>query len=311
MIQYTNMNSSHSVTNSESDLSPSVQLGRSIRRARKLQGDTIAQLAEKIGRPREWLNRVELGHSERGEHRPPSGADLEALIECLGKTLDVSPSVISDLGQQAESAFNKLKRRTHKQSRNSSGKLTNAEVLVGGTQLANASIDLINEQHSDAIFRNTGIWSLAPGYLSATPEWKNYRKAMGRFLKDNPHSVLKRAEYVGSPEHLKMAEETDRWNAGGRKIEKVHNVKLKYFVRNPLLMDVLIGQREAILVLPQNTANPRLSIALLVRDKLFVESLRSWFDEVLWDYPATSQTVDYQNYEESFSKIRKMYNFKN
>ena len=40
--------------------SPAVELGTHIRMSRKQKGLTIAQLASQIGRPREWLNRIEL-----------------------------------------------------------------------------------------------------------------------------------------------------------------------------------------------------------------------------------------------------------
>src|SRR4051812_16240843 len=73
VIQYTPMDTSHIDT---SETSPAVRLGQYIRNARHSKGLTIAQLAEQIDRPREWLNRIELGHSEFGEHRPPSMADL-------------------------------------------------------------------------------------------------------------------------------------------------------------------------------------------------------------------------------------------
>src|SRR4051812_6253232 len=69
--------------------SPAVILGEHIRTARKERGWTIAELAEKLGRTREWMNRIELGYSEYGDYRPISRAELQSIADCLKDSLEV------------------------------------------------------------------------------------------------------------------------------------------------------------------------------------------------------------------------------
>lgn len=304
-VQNVYMNSSHSST-MESRGSAGT-LGEKIRQARKKQGWTILEMAEKLGRPREWLNRLELGYSEFGEYRPASLTDIQTIIDLLKNNFEEPASTITKLAAQAESEFNALQTRTTKR-RNTLGKLTQTEVIVGQKQIVQAILDLISEQHSDAIIRNTGIKSLG-NYLQITPEWKHYREALGEFLNKNPNGLFKRVEYAATKEHLEKAKEADVRLSGSRKIEDVHNAKVKFHKHNPLQLHAVIGQREAILALPQTSGQAGSNIAILVRDKIFVEALRVWYDEVLWDAPGPSMSVNFSNFDDSFDEIRKMYGY--
>ncbi len=284
------------------------QLGMHIRSARKNKGWTIAQLAENIGRPREWQNRVELGYSELGEFGPPSSSDLGAIIGQLAKCFDATPARLHALREEAQNDFSALRNSARKSKRNSGGKLTQAEVIIGEEQISQAIIDLINEQHSDAVIRNTGV----RGH-GATPRgssiWDRYRETLGDFIAKNPSSTIKRIEYVGSNSYLEMARQSDLRLAGDRQIQDVHNAKVKFLKHNPFQLHVLIGQREAIIALPKNSGLVGSNMALLVRDKLFVEALRMWYDEVLWDTEGATQMINFSKFEESFDEVRRMYGF--
>lgn len=120
--------------------------------------------------------------------------------------------------------------------------------------------------------------------------------------------MFKRVESVSSISQLEKAKEADSKLKGNRSLEDTHNAKIKFYKHNPLQMHVLIGQREAILALPQVSGQSGSNIALLIRDKVFVEALRVWYDEVLWDAPGDSFHVDFQHFEESFEKIAGMLN---
>jgi hypothetical protein len=92
-------------------------------------------------------------------------------------------------------------------------------------------------------------------------------------------------------------------------MENVHNAKIKFHQSNPLQLHVVIGQREAILALPQSSGQAGSNIALLIRDKIFVEALRIWYDEVLWDFPDEFKIVNFKDFDKSFEDIKKMYKF--
>jgi transcriptional regulator with XRE-family HTH domain len=301
------MNTIHSDTKSEH--SAALVLGNAIRAARKKRGLTLAETAERLGRPREWLNRIELGYSEFGETKPPSSSDINQIIDCLGaQSFDSEPGQLLSLGKVAEQDFEATKRRSRSRNRKQIGKPTQAEVIMGEEQVVDAIVDLINEQHSDAIIRNTGIKTQG-SYMKLTDQWRRYREALGEFLKKNPNGVFKRLEYAASDKHLESAKQADSRLAADGHIEDVHNAKSKFHKQNPLFLHVLIGQREAILALPLSSGQAGSSIAILVRDKLVVEALRVWYDEVLWESPGESMMVDFSNFDESFQKIKKMYGY--
>lgn len=302
------MDASHYGTNDDTD-SPARTLGSAIRSARKSSNMTIAQLAEQIGRPREWLNRVELGYGDQGERRPISSADLNSLINILDKSFSTSPVELHKLRDAAELEFDSFNLQSQKNRRKVSGKLIRAEVIIGESQLYKAAANMVSEQYSDAVIRNTGIWGQAPNYLDHGQEWEQYRKTLGNFLRTNNQSVMKRIEFVDTKANFNLAKESDKWSVENRDLNKVHNIKVKFYAKNPLLFDVLIGQREAIIELPQRVNFPSMRVALLVRDKLFVEALRTWFDEVLWDSEIPNKNLNYADFNNSIDEIGKMYGF--
>lgn len=292
----------------QSQTSAAVELGSHIRRARTTKGLTIASLAEQIGRSREWLNRAELGYSEYGEYPPISIADLKVLINRLQQAFTVPESDLIELAEEAQQDFKKHRSITQTKNAKSYGKLSQTEIIIGEDQIVSAIVDLINEQHSDAIIRNTGIKSLG-NYNQLPPAWVKYRTALGEFLSNNPNAVFKRVEYAATPEQLEHAKQADMCLGSNKPTKEVHNAKVKFFLENPLQLHALIGQREAIIALPQTSGQAGSNIAILVRDKIFVEALRVWYDEVLWNAPMDASTVDFCNFDDSFEAIKAMYKF--
>lgn len=291
----------------DNNISSAVSLGLRLRALRKASGMSIAALADQLGRPREWLNRIELGYSEYGEHRPLSQGELSALLQLIRATDMHEREVLIELVADAEKEYVQFKKQTPK-ARKSVGKLTQAEVVMGEEAVVDAIVEVIRQQHSDAVIRNTGIRSQG-SFVLRTEYWNRYRETLGTFLTENPNSVFKRVEYVASKEYLDSAKESDSKIAGTRKLTEVHNAKVKFRTHNPLSLHLLIGQREAVLALPRSSGQPGSNMALVVRDKLFVEALRLWYDEVLWEGTESFKMVDFSKFDESFEEIKGMYGF--
>lgn len=287
--------------------SAAVQLGALIRSARKAAGYTIASLAEKVGRPREWLNRIELGYSELGEYHPASTTDIRVLHRYLEGSFTVSLPELLALTDEAQDEFQRY-RSNQQEKKANHGKLTQTEIIMGEEQIVAAIVDLINLQHSDAIIRNTGIKGHG-NYNQLPPAWTPYRHALGDFLEKNPCAVFKRIEYASNPAQLVHAKMADEKLAGNRALENVHNAKVKFMLHNPLQLHAIIGQREAIIALPQTSGQAGSNLALLIRDKVFVEALRVWYDEVLWNTPIDATNIDYPNFDDSFAAVKNMYGF--
>lgn len=287
--------------------SAAVRLGQVLRRARQQQGLTIAAAAEQLGRPREWLNRAELGYSDDGVYRPPSASDLAVLADLLKSGLDTDREDLFELGREAEAEFYAL--RGGRQVRNKHlGRVGQVELVIGGEQVNLAISDLIAAQHSDAIIRNTGIRNIN-SYKKVTTGRVGYAKALGKFLADNPNALLKRVVNVSSKQHLEISKQADKRLTNGRRPVEVHNAKVKYRRNNPLHLHALIGQREAVLTFPQSSANSESNFAMIIRDKQFVEALRTWYDEILWEGSDPSQIVNFEKFDESYKNIAGMYGF--
>lgn len=300
------MNMQHN--NSQDEVAAAVRLGKVVRAARKQKGCSLAALADKIGRPREWLNRLELGYSQYGEFKPPSSSDLQSIMNVLEDCFAVPEAEVLELGRTAEQEYQQFKRQKRSNGRQQMGKLTQTEVILGEQQIVRAITNLIEEQYSDAIIRNTGVKG-AGGYLGVNADWKTYRHALGNFLQKNPNALFKRLEFAATPQHIKEAKDADAKLAGTRDIKDVHNAKIKFKKYNPLQVHVVIGQREAILALPHVSGKAGSNAALLIRDKVFVEALRTWYDEVLWDGEGESKMLDFSRFDESFEEIKDMYKF--
>lgn len=292
------MNTSHSA---------SARLGQALRRARQSQGLTIAAAAEQLGRPREWLNRAELGYSNDGIYRPPSASDLEVLADLFGSGLDLTKDELLELGREAEAEFYALRGGRPGRSKHL-GRVGQVELVIGGEQVNMAISELIAAQHSDAIIRNTGIRNI-DSYKKVTAGRVGYAKTLGKFLAENPNALLKRVVNVTSKDHLEISKQADKRLTAGRRTADVHNAKIKYRRNNPLHLHALIGQREAVLTFPQSSANSESNFAMIIRDKQFVEALRTWYDEILWEGSEPSRMVNFEKFDESYENIADMYGF--
>lgn len=289
--------------------SPAVELGLEIRTARKLKGLTIAQLASQIGRPREWLNRVELGYSEYGEHKPPTQTDLRGIVRYIGDEIAIPIETLMQRGKAVEAEYQSLRHNAGRTGRVTHGRLAHTDIILGEDQVTEAILDLIRSQEPDAVLRNTGVRD-PNNSIKSSGMWSRYRQALGEFLTNNPNGLFKRVEYVQNWETLEVAKQSDAFLAGKLDLKNVHNAKVKFRTANPFLLHILIGQHEAIFALPQIAGQQGSNMAIYIRDKQFVDAMRVWYDEVLWEGTDTSQMVKFHDFDQSFLDIAKMYDFK-
>ena len=73
--------------------------------------------------------------------------------------------------------------------------------------------------------------------------------------------------------------------ATGRRPTAAANVRTRYPISNPLVLDVLIGHHEVFLAVPDRSGYPSLRAGIVVDDPDFVAALRDWFDETVWEPP--------------------------
>ncbi|HSH61597.1 MAG TPA: hypothetical protein VK988_18505 [Acidimicrobiales bacterium] len=89
--------------------------------------------------------------------------------------------------------------------------------------------------------------------------------------------------------------------ADGRDAQDVRNIETRFCSGNPVLLDVLIGEREAMISVPDHRGHPTLSASVLISDPSFVEALKTWFQQIVWKAPAVD--IEYPSYEDTFSQL--------
>jgi len=73
--------------------------------------------------------------------------------------------------------------------------------------------------------------------------------------------------------------------ASGRPPVNAGSVRTRFTASNPLVLDVVIGDHEVFLAVPDQPGFPDLRAGIVVDDPDFVAALRAWFDESVWDAP--------------------------
>jgi hypothetical protein len=102
----------------------------------------------------------------------------------------------------------------------------------------------------------------------------SYRDSLGAAMAARPDAILHR---VCGPERPQLAT--------GRRPPATANVRTRYPISNPLVLDLLIGDHEVFLAVPDRSGHPSLRAGIVVDDPDFVAALRDWFDETVWDPP--------------------------
>lgn len=285
------------------DGEPDLVIGEAVRRARKQLGLTQKELGRTISRPREWVSALENANLPS----PPTSTDIGQLQRALSEALTLPEDELLRLHESVEARHRaryggRIRRRT--------GRPVTVEVVQGREQVADAIVGVVQAQGPEAIVRNVGIKTVST-YHRVTDAWRRYREALGAFLATNSHAMFKRAEYVTSHNQLSLAKEADERLRGGRELADVHNVKVRFFKSNPLVLHVLVGEREAVLAIPDKAGASGSSTALVVRDASLVAALQTWFDEVVWDSHSDEDVIDvrFDRFDECFEHIEGMYGF--
>jgi len=131
-----------------------------------------------------------------------------------------------------------------------------------------------------------------------------YFQAILDRLRNDPEAQYLRAIRATTP---------DGWKQLRKRTEELlslpySNARVRFYHDNPLAMDCLIGEREALIAFPDRATYPHLGVAILIRDPDAVESLRQWYGDFIWNGPVVSTAVrteeDLEKIEKSLIEIR-------
>ena len=256
--------------------------------ARRAAGLSQAALARRAGISASYLSRIESAAWERGGPVPS-----DAVLRALARTLALSSTVLVSLrtaaraGDEVRSPLARANRRSP------------YAVSVGPDHVDQAARGLIGRNPSHGTLRSAQVFvsDAPPDELGAS-----YLDTLGATLAASPDGRLYRVCASDRP-HLGVARATVDRLAGGRSPGQAGNVRTRIAFCNPLVLDVLVGDHEVLLAMPDRRGHPRLRAGIVVDDPDFVAAVREWFDETVWDCPCGYADIRGDEVDDAFAAI--------
>jgi transcriptional regulator with XRE-family HTH domain len=246
-------------------------LGATVRAARRALHLTQAQLAGRAGISPSYLSRIESAAWERGGPWPADG-----VLGALARALGVSSTELVGLRNRAQSTLQRGPAQSGAFAR-ANGRPPYS-VCMGIDEVDAAARRVVERNPRHGTFRSVQMSPRHPP-TSAEPA-STYVDALAARLADCGETLLYQVA-IPSRRHLDSAPlPADGW-AGA-------NVRARVASTNPLVLDVLISEHEALIALPDRRGHPNLAACVVVDDPDFVDAMREWFDEWVWEPPAAS-----------------------
>lgn len=257
-----------------------------IAEARRAAGLSQAHLARRAGISPSYLSRIESAAWERGGPWP-----ADAVLRALARALGISSTELVALRRAArdrQAPAPALARR---------GWGTRCEVSVGPQAVDAAARDLVVRNPLDGALRSAQVLA-----LEADPDAPSYLDTLGSAMATRPDAILYRV-CASDRRHVGTAQATVERLAVGRSAA-AFNVRTRFAFANPLVLDVLIGDNEVLLAVPDRRGHPHLRAGVVVDDPDFVAAARDWFDESVWDPPCGYADVRGEGIDDAFAAIK-------
>ncbi len=162
--------------------------------------------------------------------------------------------------------------------------LGRADLIFGHDLVYEAAKTLVEESPRNARYWATSIWTSGRG-PDETEAAKRYWKSLIERLKNENEAEYRRACFARSREDIQR--QADR----AKELLAAGQARIRFYAENPLAVDFLIGEREAIIALPDRRVFPLLRVAIRVRDPEMVTVLRQWYEEFIWDADVEKQDI--------------------
>jgi transcriptional regulator with XRE-family HTH domain len=248
-------------------------LSSAIAEARRGAGLSQAALARRAGISPSYLSRIESAAWERGGPLPADG-----VLRALARALGVSSAALVALGRKARDRQAALTGPTSPRARAS--RRSPYAVSMGPGAVDAAAREVVGRNPAQGTLRSAQVLVADPlGDEGLEP---SYLDTLGTTLAATPDAMLYRV-CACDKTSLGTARATVDRLAGGRGPAQAGNVRTRIAFANPLVLDVLIGDHEVLLAVPDRRGRPHLRAGIVVDDPDFVAALRSWFDETVWD----------------------------
>lgn len=247
-------------------------LATTVADARRAAGLSQAGLARRAGISPSYLSRIESAAWERGGPLPADG-----VLRALARALGLSSATLVALGQSARDRHPAPGARS---SLSGASRRAPYAVSMGPEQVDAAARDVIARNPAQGTLRSAQV--LVSDHLGDGELEPSYLDALGATMAASPDAMLYRV-CASDRRSLGTARATVDRLSGGRPPRQVGNVRTRIAFANPLVLDVLIGDHEVLLAVPDRRGRPHLRAGIVVDDPDFVTALRNWFDETVWD----------------------------
>ncbi len=266
----------------------SADLAGVIVEARRAAGLSQAALARRAGISPSYLSRIESGAWQRGGPLPADG-----VLRALARALGVSSTRLVALRREARggpAVATPLGRANRRPP---------YAVSIGPEEVDAAARDLVERNPGHGTVRSAQV--VVGAGDGPAPE-ASYLDALGATMAASPDAILYRV-CVADRQSLEVVRSTVDRVAGGRAPAQAGNVRTRVAFANPLVLDVLVGDNEVLLALPDRRGHPRLRAGIVVDDPDFVAAARAWFDETVWDAPGGYADVRGTEIDDAFAAI--------
>lgn len=261
-------------------------LAGAIVQARRDAGLTQAQLARRAGISPSYLSRIESASWRRGGPWPG-----DSVLRALARALGISSTRLVALRRAAAEECQVAPVSPQGGWRSPEG------VSVGSQAVDAAARDLVVRNPPEGSLRSAQVF-----VDEADPDEPSYLDTIGSAMAARPDAILYRV-CCSDRRRIGAARATVDRLAGGRSPDQAVNVRTRFAFTNPLVLDVLIGENEVFVAVPDRRGHPHLRAGIVVDDPDFVASVRDWFDESVWDSPGGYAGVGRDGVDDAFAAI--------
>ena len=268
-------------------------LASAISEARRAAGLSQAALARRAGISPSYLSRIENAAWERGGPLPADG-----VLRALARALGVSSAALVALGREARDRQEATTGSPPPPAR--AGRRAPYAVSMGPEAVDAAAREVVRRNPPQGTLRSAQVYVAEP--LAGGELEPSYLDALGTAIAASPESMLYRV-CASDRSSLDTARATVDRLAGGRPPGQAGNVRTRIAFSNPLVLDVLIGDHEVMLAVPDRRGRPHLRAGIVIDDPDFVAALRSWFDETVWDPQCWYADIRGESVDDAFAAI--------
>lgn len=264
-----------------------------VRQARQESGLKQTEVARAAGIAPSYLSRIESAAWNGGGPLPS-----DQVLRALARVLSLSST--------------ELIRGRDRARRELGGDAAAAAAAFGGTRpyavrtdeaaIYQAGRELVARNPRRGTVRATGTLLLHGAGSGAGRAEASLAAALGDSLAEHPGTTILRV-CAATPESFgTMRAETARLAGSGREAAAA-TVRTRFCFGNPLAVDFLITEHEALIVVPRGRRQPRPAACLVVDDPDFVHALQDWYDEFVWDPACDWAEIDQRRLVEALDEV--------